>query len=233
MALLSFSAIAAVIVIAGNTPQIPFDTSSINTHTYDASLTPWTIESEVSSLTSYITEAATRADGKNTMWRVFGIKQRAKPAEIENPTDAKLDLLMTQVTQLAKQIEGIPSATYGTIYGTGPVFYGGSVPASVFSNYQVPYTFPIDTTYTTSPTTSPTTSSLTHPVPSKFDNFIERAKAIALIESASLTVQGHDATDDAVILTSGGWRLSDENVKKIDRLAGTLKIKFRLYMTPR
>lgn len=86
--------------------QIPFDTSSINTHAYDASLTPWSIESEVSKLANYITEVTARTDGRNSMWRIFGITQRAKPAEIENPTEAKLDLLMTQVSQLVKKMEG-------------------------------------------------------------------------------------------------------------------------------
>jgi hypothetical protein len=95
------------------TLQIPFDTSSINTHTYDASLALWSIESEVSKLANYITEVTTRTDGRNSMWRIFGITQRAKPAEIENPTEAKLDLLMAQVGQLVKKVEGGQLPTRG------------------------------------------------------------------------------------------------------------------------
>jgi hypothetical protein len=102
----------AALVRDNFTLQIPFDTSSINTHTYDASLAPWSIESEVPRLANYITEVTTRADGRNSMWCIFGITQRAMPAEINNLTDAKLDLLMTQVGQLVKKIEGGQSPTY-------------------------------------------------------------------------------------------------------------------------
>lgn len=69
---------------------------------YDAALALWSIESEVSRLANYITEVTAQGGGRNSMWRVFGITQRAKPAEIDNPTDAKLDLLMTQVSWLRR-----------------------------------------------------------------------------------------------------------------------------------
>jgi hypothetical protein len=210
------------------TPHIPFDTSSINTHTYDASLALWSVAAEISKLSSYVTEATAQATGGNSMWRVFGITQRARPAEIENPTEAKLDLLMAQVTQLAKQIEAGPFVSYTTVSGTGSVVYGGSFPvtsSTVFDTNMAPYTL--------STAMSQTAPQLINPVPSRFDDFIERAKAIAATESAALTVDGYDTVDDTVVLSSGGWRLSSENTKKIGRLAGAQRIKVRLIMEPR
>ena len=226
------------------TLNIPFDTSSINTHTYDASLALWSIEPEVSKLAGYINEATAQAGGRNSMWRVFGITQRAKPAEIENPTAAKLDLLMTQVGQLVKQIEGNQSYAYGAAAGHFPIFYGGSVPSYSFTNLTpttvqgnptlssaatslASYGFSAGTAQTTSPY-----SNLINPAPAKFNDFIQRAKAIAATESASLTVVGYDSAEDAVVLSSGGWRLSDDNIRKIDRLAGSLRVEFRLLLTP-
>jgi hypothetical protein len=223
----------AALVRDNFTSQIPFDTSSINTHTYDASLALWSVDAEVAKLTAYITEAVNQAGDRNSMWRVFGITQRAKPAEIENPTDEKLGLLMAQVTQLAKQVEGISLAGYGSVYGTTTSDKYGSIP--VYGNYgSIPaYGNQISSGTAYTYITNDPNSSLINPIPSRFDNFITRAKAIALTESASLTVDGYDATDDAVVLSSGGWQLASDNVRKIDNLAGALKVKFRLLMTPR
>ena len=91
------------------TVQIPFDTGSINAHTYDASLRPWTLPSEVEALTAHIQQVTERSGNRNALWRYFGLTQRASPAEIANPTDAKLDLLIDQVTRLAQRSDTAPS----------------------------------------------------------------------------------------------------------------------------
>jgi hypothetical protein len=220
------------------TKSIPFDTSSISAHTYGASLTLWSIESEVQKLADYIAEATARANGRNSMWQVFGITQRAEPAEIEDPTEAKLDLLMAQVGQLVKQAENHQSYTYTTSLESDlPVGYGGGA-ASTFpwvptTNYGLPgahyssYGLPVGTTEVDS-----TGRPLVNPVPSKFDNFIQRAKAIALTESATINASGYDSIEDAVVISTGGWRLSEGNIKKIDHLAGSLKVRFQLREQP-
>jgi hypothetical protein len=92
------------------TPQIPFDTSSINTYTYDASLQPWTLDAEIGTLTEHIQHAAESSGDRNSLWRYFGLTKRAAPAEISNPIEAKLDLLISEVSRLAKTSGTAPDA---------------------------------------------------------------------------------------------------------------------------
>jgi hypothetical protein len=100
----------AALVRDNFTAQIPFDTGSINTHMYDASLRPWKLPSEVQTLTLHIQEVTARSDNRNALWRYFGLTQRASPAEIRNPTEAKLDLLIDEVTRLARRPDIVSSS---------------------------------------------------------------------------------------------------------------------------
>ena len=91
-----------VVLVRDNfTTQIPFDTGSINTYTYESSLQPWILESQISCLAKHITEAAEKSGDRNSLWRYFGITRRATPAEVTDPTQAKLDLLIGEVARLA------------------------------------------------------------------------------------------------------------------------------------
>lgn len=91
-----------IVLVRDNfTTQIPFDTGSINTYTYESSLQPWILESQISGLAKHITEAAEKSGDRNSLWRYFGLTQRATPAEVTDPTQAKLDLLIGEVTRLA------------------------------------------------------------------------------------------------------------------------------------
>lgn len=82
------------------TSKIPFDTGSINTFTYEAALHPWTLPRQVEALTEHIKEATATSDDRNSLWRYFGLTQRGAPAEISNPVEAKLDLLIDEVNRL-------------------------------------------------------------------------------------------------------------------------------------
>jgi hypothetical protein len=129
----------AVIVKDTLTPTIPFDTGSINAHTYDVGLRAWLIESEIRKLAEHITTTAAKSEGQNPLWRFFGITQTAHPAQVE----AKLDLLMAEVSELKRASERASSAAltnYGANYavisttptvttGLGPVYpnYGDSL----------------------------------------------------------------------------------------------------------
>jgi hypothetical protein len=230
------------------TQKIPFDTSSINTHAYDASLTTWSVEPEVTKLVTYIAKSVKRANGRNSMWRVFGITQRAEPAEIEDPSAAKLDLLIAQVGRLINQTVISQAQFYpmyadtstGGVYATGTSIFAmpqGSESATAprVKDYLEPYGIPAQANSVThipfgpdSYTDDATYADLINPVPAKFNNFIEQASTIALGKSASLTIVGYDRKNDSLVLGSGGWQLSEENVEKIDHLSKSLRIKFRL-----
>lgn len=103
----------AVALVRDNfTTNIPFDTGSINTYTYESPLRPWTLESEISGLARHIAETAEKSRGRNSLWRYFGLTQRAVPAEIANPTEAKLDLLIAELSKANRQFQGPEPPTY-------------------------------------------------------------------------------------------------------------------------
>jgi hypothetical protein len=83
------------------TRTIPFDTSGINTHTYSSDLRPWNERDELAKLEKHIRESAESCDGRNPMWKQFGLTIRAQePTVSESPADARLDLLLDQVSTL-------------------------------------------------------------------------------------------------------------------------------------
>jgi hypothetical protein len=104
----------AALVKDDKTGQVPFDASVINHHTYDSSLSPWKLEKEIQTLSEHLSETSQRAGGRNGLWRYFGLTQRAEPAEIENPLEEKIDLVLEEVAAI-KSSRGRPaSADIGT-----------------------------------------------------------------------------------------------------------------------
>lgn len=61
------------------TEQIPFDLNTVNTFTYDSSLTPWTLSAQVQRLTEHVKKAASGGSAGNSMWRYFGLTRRINP----------------------------------------------------------------------------------------------------------------------------------------------------------
>jgi hypothetical protein len=92
---------AIVLVKDDLTAAIPFDLNAINMLTYEASLTPWTLDTEVERLSRHIASASRTADQGNAMWRYFGLTKRASPSQVENnPMEAKIDFLITEIMGL-------------------------------------------------------------------------------------------------------------------------------------
>jgi hypothetical protein len=83
------------------TSPIPFDLNAINTLTYDGSLTPWTLDKETERLVDHINNVANSTSNGNAMWRYFGLTKRASPSEAaSNPIEAKVDLVLTELSRL-------------------------------------------------------------------------------------------------------------------------------------
>jgi hypothetical protein len=90
------------------TLTLPFDTAIINTYRYDSSLNLWKMREEREALAAHI--LATRnnnTDGRNPLWRVFGLARRAESpvqqVEETNPLQAQVELLSRQLDALIKQ----------------------------------------------------------------------------------------------------------------------------------
>jgi hypothetical protein len=104
-----------VLVKDDKTENLPFDTSIINTYTYDSALSPWTLENQIVGISEHITASTIKAEGRNALWRYFGLTQRAViPAVSGDPTGAKIDLILEEIKHLrldARQAES-DSATH-------------------------------------------------------------------------------------------------------------------------
>ena len=82
------------------TERTPFDVGSINNHTYV--VTPWTLEDEVLKLAAHVRRSA--GAGDNALWKYFGLRIKAEATRSESQPTDKLDLLMSEVAALRKEI---------------------------------------------------------------------------------------------------------------------------------
>jgi hypothetical protein len=85
--------------------DLPFDTSGINTHSYDSRLRGWDIEEQRSALTEHLGESTRSCGGENPLWRQFGLTIRAhEPDTQASPLEAKIDLLTGHIAVLQARL---------------------------------------------------------------------------------------------------------------------------------
>ena len=93
------------------TSKLPFDTSIINTYTYDSALSPWLLESQITEISEHIKLAATQGEGRNALWQYFGLTKRAAiPARTDDPNAAKMDLMLEEIKRLRIEVSTGPAA---------------------------------------------------------------------------------------------------------------------------
>ena len=94
-----------IALVTDGLSKLPFDTSVINTHTYDPKLELWTIERQRASLAEHIRQSVASCDGRNPLWSQFGLTIKAQePMSNESPAEAKLDVLANAVQSLHEQL---------------------------------------------------------------------------------------------------------------------------------
>jgi hypothetical protein len=86
------------------TPKIPFDTTIINHLVYDSSLAAWTLEKQIDDLATHIKKSFDRSEGKNKLWKYFGLSTRATLPHENNSVEGKLELLSLQVEGLNRKM---------------------------------------------------------------------------------------------------------------------------------
>jgi len=214
-----------VLVKDSLTPAIPFDTSSINALTYDAGLRPWLLKSEIERLVEHISTTEARSDGRNPLWRFFGLTQPAEPALVDDPVEAKLDLLMAEISELKRVSKRSPYTVInnyetdweraitstGVAYANNPYpMNGGTVwagtPVVAYNNNLVP----IDS------------------APQEYQNFTRHARTIAAREGASLIVEGYDSAAGKLIINSGNWPMSERTIKEISTAGQKFGVDYEL-----
>ena len=90
------------------TSTVPFDTTLINYHVYDASLTPWTLVNEIQRLSEHLLKTINSSGFRNTLWKYFGLSTRAQlpgPSSIED----KLDFIIQAIEKTdEKAVSNLP-----------------------------------------------------------------------------------------------------------------------------
>jgi hypothetical protein len=86
------------------TTKLPFDASTLNTHTYSRLLDSWVTKTEIPKLADHIRKSFERSNGKNALWKHFGFQQTAVPPEPPESSEDKLDLILQELrnTQAVK-----------------------------------------------------------------------------------------------------------------------------------
>lgn len=98
-----------------NTSTIPFDNALVSCHTYDSSMMPWCLDSEIEKLAQFVRSAG--AQDRNALWRYFGITQRARiPAAEDDPMQEKIDLLLAQVGSLSSSKRSDLSSPFNLLF---------------------------------------------------------------------------------------------------------------------
>ncbi|TNJ40419.1 hypothetical protein FGF66_01325 [Chlorobaculum thiosulfatiphilum] len=87
------------------TKHIPFDTGIINFHEYLSALEPWDLAKEITVLSEHIKASYERSDGKNTLWKYFGLRAEAAAYEGEPGSDNKLDLINLQLGSMLRRLD--------------------------------------------------------------------------------------------------------------------------------
>ena len=94
------------------TPKIPFDTSTIHTHTYKNDLNAWIVKNQIPELTKHIKTSIEKSNGENSLWKYFGLKVSAKPPENSDDTSYKMDIIMGQLENLRKNFKSESSGSF-------------------------------------------------------------------------------------------------------------------------
>lgn len=88
-----------------HTKRVPFDTGILNHHEYISALEPWNLERQVDVLAAHVAESATRSGGTNALWKYFGFRVEARPAEAPTGDAAKMDYLMMRLESIQRALE--------------------------------------------------------------------------------------------------------------------------------
>jgi len=94
------------------TTKVPFDTSMINYHTYDQSLAPWKLDNEINSLADHLLKSINTSEGRNSLWRYFGLTKRAEMGVPDSPIEGKLDLILARLEEIEEdKLRATPRTT--------------------------------------------------------------------------------------------------------------------------
>lgn len=112
--------------------KLPFDIQGLNTHHYASQLSPWTLDEQVTALAEHIANTAKASGSSNPLWEHFGVSISAsQPPSSESPEDAKLQLILEKVQELAPTARPRRGANSRATLSRGTTGSIGTVVASI------------------------------------------------------------------------------------------------------
>lgn len=86
------------LVIDDKTEKIPFDTGIINFLTYQSTPT-WNVGEEIKQLSKHIKDAYQKSNGRNALWKYFGVNQVGAFRPEAATVDDKLDFIIQRLSE--------------------------------------------------------------------------------------------------------------------------------------
>jgi hypothetical protein len=112
--------------------KVPFDTGILNHRDYESSLDPWDLNVQIERLAEHIKSAFEKSSGKNALWRHFGTKLGSKieaaPYKSQDLSSDKLELILSHVESLGRQVKGLTEASRKTKENQHPRLKAGLPP---------------------------------------------------------------------------------------------------------
>jgi hypothetical protein len=87
-----------------NCIDIPFDTSIIHHHTYDADLSAWSLADQIKKLAEHIQLSFETCAGANKLWKYFGLHSQAHFDSSATSPESQLELLTMEIASLKKAL---------------------------------------------------------------------------------------------------------------------------------
>lgn len=81
------------------TAQTPFDLNAVNTLSYNSSVTPWRLTTEIPRISRHIKSVIDMGMTGNALWKYFGLTKPGAPSEA-GTVDARLDFLINEMTKI-------------------------------------------------------------------------------------------------------------------------------------
>lgn len=115
--------------------SLPFDTSGIYTHSYRPDLKGWDTIQQVTSLAQHLSDAYESCQGRNPLWRQFGLTQRAEEPHVSaSPMEAEIALMSQTVDRLRYTVQDIQNQASPADYYDGRRHEGRSTAGRGYSD---------------------------------------------------------------------------------------------------
>jgi hypothetical protein len=94
-------------VVDDVTGKVPFDTGVLNHQIYSSRLDAWVVKKEIPKLATHIEKSFSGSKGQNSMWKYFGLHEKAVLPSVDSGVEGRLEILTSQIEALRKERQPI------------------------------------------------------------------------------------------------------------------------------